>query len=146
MTMISTTDALLLYTSSMASQKLIKKVESMMFDGNFDPQKAMKLLAEASDRMYEQQLVLNNFVSSKKMLERKDGVVLVEDLNISQHTVNLLKRNKIFTLADLVSYIRHNSLTELKGCGKTISAEINAALECFLLKNGPHIKQRRAAS
>ena len=146
MATINAIDAISLYNSSVNSQKLIKKVEAMIFDGRLDAQGAMKLLAEASDELNSQQAILNDLVRANKMLERNNGVVLVDDLEMSQRAINLLKRNGIFTLVDLVKYMRARSLDDIPGCGVAIKTEINSALRFYVKQNGRKIKQRRGVS
>lgn len=146
MASINAINALSLYNASINSQKLIKRVEAMIFDGNFDTEAAMRLLAEASDELNSQQIILGDLVCTSKVLERNNGVVLVDDLEMSQRAINLLKRNGLFTLVDLVKYMRTHSLDDIQGCGVAIKREVNSALRFYIKQNGRYIKQRSNVS
>lgn len=89
---------------------------------------------------YQQDLALHflNGTSLKALQEGlsddRRGSALIDELDISDSSVRLLKRHDIYTISSLSSFLQTRSLTELRGCGEVKAEKIEEALVKFLEK------------
>lgn len=58
----------------------------------------------------------------------------VEELSLKEALMNVLKRNKLFTIGDIID--NWNRLDRFDNLGETKAKNIRAAMHSFLLQNG----------
>jgi len=83
----------------------------------------------------EKQESLENIEEKKILLQKK-----VEELGLNNRIMNVLKPNKIETVADLVS-MTEEEMIKLKGFGKTSLKELKEILEGYGLELGMDVKK-----
>ena len=86
-----------------------------------------------------QQAVLCYFMNGISIKSFKEGhapenweSALIEELDISDASIRLLKRKNIYTIKSLSSFLQSHSLTEIRGCGPAKADKIEEALVKYL--------------
>lgn len=88
-------------------------------------------ITEIEHGLLKQQKQLAQYYEDKYSVKDADDRTLIEELGLGEREILLLKRNNIFFVDSLKSFISFHSLTELRNCGNKISANILKALDNF---------------
>lgn len=96
-------------------------------------------IKEIYDSLNNQQAVVSYFLNGVAAKKPEQKAVpeswesnLIEELDLSDSEIRLLKRKDIFSINSLISFLQFHSLTEIKGCGVVKAEKIETALEKYL--------------
>ena len=149
---ITKPQAINLHNNAMKTREKVKEIElllEMLFVADNEiacvPQSLQSMSRENIKLIYDmldgQQALASSFLNgvSLKVLkedlgEDRRGSALIDELDISDSSVRLLKRHDIYTIKSLSSFLQSRSLTELRGCGIAKAEKIEEALVKYLEK------------
>ena len=149
---ITNPQALSLHNDAVKIKEKVKEIElllEMLFIEDNEiacvPASLQALARENIQTIYNalenQQALLCYFMNNISVKAFKEGKspenwesALIEELEISDSSIRLLKRHNIFSIKSLVSFLQTRSLTELKGCGDVKADKIEEALVKYLEK------------
>lgn len=146
---ITNQQALAMHNEAVAIRKKLKNIElyleELFFTGSVNDPTPMlthasvwENIAEIYASLDKQQTITSYALNGIPLKTEQNKIAeswssaLVEELKITCASVNLLKRNGIFSIKDLTEFLQKQSLTEIRGLGVKKAEQIEAALEMYL--------------
>ena len=138
---ITKPQAVLLHNEAVHIREQVKAIETYITAFSKEEQTVIKEnLKEIYESLNRQQATvsyfLNGFPVKSSLIQEEPPEswvsALVDELEISDASIRLLKRHDIFSIASLKTFLQNQSLSDLKGCGSVKAEQIEEALERYL--------------
>lgn len=136
-----------LHSDSVDISKRLKRIEALI--ENMFSESCDEISATATRRTF----IRNNIKEMRTALNRQQELlffmlngqldqfeaskdILIDELNLSNEVLLFLKRNGIFSIKALITFLGSHSLTELKSCGTVKAEKVEKALK-------EHLKEQK---
>ena len=149
---ITKPQAINLHNNAMKTREKVKEIElllEMLFVEDNEiacVPKSLQSLARENikliyDMLDDQQALASYFLDGVSLNALRQDIgddrrksALIDELDISDASIRLLKRHDIYTIQSLSSFLLSHSLTELRGCGVVKAEKIEESLVEYLEK------------